>query len=688
MISQIIWNLNRDKTIQKVTKNTNKLFANSIASAEYGLLSDEILPSDLVYIIATRNGQSYTQRLKYGEITLEDGTIKNGWSVVSNGQELNFDLQSGTASINFSFNIKRLSKLEMTSYTTDFTTQTDTVTIYPSDRYVPQIETTDAEQIIKDVQDLEQKIGNIEIDIENKQDKTDSSLNTIDKTVAGAINENKGRIDTLEDDIDMAKSDIEQIENAGYITKDVNNLTNYTLSTKVGAKLGLSLDLSTYILTISLLNADGNVLDTKTVDLPLEEMIVNITYDEDTKEIVFTLKDGKETRIPVGDLINGLVTQDTAQTISGDKNFTGKLQHNGVDVATTHEAQKSIILGADGIEEEQAYSFTVKDSDSYLSYRTNGTKFLCDLHLPVVGDLTLNKKVAITFGDTTYYVYNILKGGEPISIEDLHQVDKYSNATGYRFITEMTFFQTSDLTGFYIVPTVNMSDILVLNNDKMNSYATNGGLTQGQIALCSNIGQISNYDVGSLYKFKIVYPNTYSWEKLNNVFIELNVPPTATQGTLTSDDLAILKATETNGIVFDHEYYKLSSNGHIAGYRTYFNIETENGDTSIKTITITENTLAWVLVDTDVEPKPVDETFTIATEMWTALNGNDPFKFLVSVTATHTIKDNTEVGILNNQPVLFANYGFVVGMVNNQNVILFAIDKPTQDVDLTIRFRR
>ena len=104
-------------------------------------------------------------------------------------------------------------------------------------------------------------------------------------------------------------------------------------------------------------------------------------------------------------------------------------------------AHKPIVLGANGVLEGNVYSFTVENAESYIDYRTNLTKFLVDLHLPIVGSLDTTKKVAITFGDTTYYVHNILKGMEHVTINDLRQVNKYNNQTGYRFITEMIFFE-------------------------------------------------------------------------------------------------------------------------------------------------------------------------------------------------------------------------------------------------------
>ncbi len=174
---------------------------------------------------------------------------------------------------------------------------------------------------------------------------------------------------------------------------------------------------------------------------------------------------------------------------------------------------KELFMGADGVEETTVYNFTVENADTFIDFRTNKTRFLLDLHLPVVGALSLNKEVAITFGDTGYYLYNILKGNERVTIGDLKQVDKYNNATGYRFIFHATFFQNADITGFAIIPTISMSDVLALTSDEMDNYMADGGLTQGQLAICSKV--ITNgYTAGALYRFDITYPTTYAWTEL------------------------------------------------------------------------------------------------------------------------------------------------------------------------------
>lgn len=97
---------------------------------------------------------------------------------------------------------------------------------------------------------------------------------------------------------------------SNFITKDVDNLTNYTPSTGVGAKIELSIDPSNFKLTAILKNSTDTAISTSTpIDLPLEEMVVNATYDDANKKIILYLRD--ETLDPleinVSDLISGLV---------------------------------------------------------------------------------------------------------------------------------------------------------------------------------------------------------------------------------------------------------------------------------------------------------------------------------------------------------------------------------------------
>lgn len=88
--------------------------------------------------------------------------------------------------------------------------------------------------------------------------------------------------------------------------------TKLPTSTKYGSSLVLSIDNTTYVMTATLKDQDGNTLGTaQTIDLPLETMVVSGSYDDNTKKIILTLKNGQAVEFSVADLISGLQTEIT-----------------------------------------------------------------------------------------------------------------------------------------------------------------------------------------------------------------------------------------------------------------------------------------------------------------------------------------------------------------------------------------
>ena len=85
-------------------------------------------------------------------------------------------------------------------------------------------------------------------------------------------------------------------------------------TTKYGASIEFILNSTTFELTARLKDQDGNVLGTaQTVDLPLESVVVNGTYNSATRKVVLTLQNGSTIEFSVADLVSGLQTQITAQ---------------------------------------------------------------------------------------------------------------------------------------------------------------------------------------------------------------------------------------------------------------------------------------------------------------------------------------------------------------------------------------
>ena len=84
-------------------------------------------------------------------------------------------------------------------------------------------------------------------------------------------------------------------------------------TTKYGANIDLSMDSDTYVITIQLKDQNGNNLGTaKTIDLPLESVVVSGSYDSENKKVVLTLKDGSTVEFSVADLVSGLQSEITS----------------------------------------------------------------------------------------------------------------------------------------------------------------------------------------------------------------------------------------------------------------------------------------------------------------------------------------------------------------------------------------
>lgn len=91
------------------------------------------------------------------------------------------------------------------------------------------------------------------------------------------------------------------------------DLSVYALATESGYDLGLTLNSSTYEMTLELKNKAGTVLSTRTIDFPIESMVVNATYTEGV--ITLTLQNGTTLDVDISAIVGGLVND--SFTIAG-----------------------------------------------------------------------------------------------------------------------------------------------------------------------------------------------------------------------------------------------------------------------------------------------------------------------------------------------------------------------------------
>ena len=140
------------------------------------------------------------------------------------------------------------------------------------------------------------------------------NANVAAQNANNAVTELDNRLATKVDKVNGKELSTNDYDN----TEKEKNETNRTeilrraLVTETGNKIELEIDNSTYILTAKLYDKNNNLISTSnSIDLPLETMIVNATYNNNTKKIVLTLQSGSTVEFSIADLIDGLVNETT-----------------------------------------------------------------------------------------------------------------------------------------------------------------------------------------------------------------------------------------------------------------------------------------------------------------------------------------------------------------------------------------
>lgn len=107
---------------------------------------------------------------------------------------------------------------------------------------------------------------------------------------------------------------------------------------------------------------------------------------------------------------------------------------------------------------------------------------------------------------------------------------------------------------------------------------------------------LNTIKVGDTY-YKIIEP----------VAVSVDAKAEATNGTITDAQLAVLQASDSNYIMFNHEKFFLNDDGAKEGFLTYTHVGHENSKTTLKFFTITVSTKAWVLTTQSVQTINVTE---------------------------------------------------------------------------------
>lgn len=232
----------------------------------------------------------------------------------------------------------------------------------------------------------------------------------------------------------------------GFIDNSVNNLINYTLATETGHSIDLQMNSTTYELTLSLKNSEGTVLNSKSVDLPLETMVVGGSYDSINKKIVLTLKNGNTIDVSVANLISGLQNEITS---------SNKLDSDLVD--DTNQVNKFVSAS-----EKQTWNNKQDTLVSGTNIKTiNNNSILGSGNLSIQEVYSTNEQVIGTWID-----------GKPL----------------YRKVTPVTTSTTFNYNTWVELNTINVNSVSQIIECK---YFANLGYTMPLIAYRSNSGVLN-----------------------------------------------------------------------------------------------------------------------------------------------------------------------------------------------------
>lgn len=118
-------------------------------------------------------------------------------------------------------------------------------------------------------------------------------------------------------------------------------------SSEYAHSLELTINSQTYVLTATLKNTSGEALGTpQTIDFPLETMVVGGSYDDTTKKVILTLKNGNTVDFSVADLVEGLQSEITSSN-KLDSDLVDDTNQNNKFVTSTEKTKIANALTAE-----------------------------------------------------------------------------------------------------------------------------------------------------------------------------------------------------------------------------------------------------------------------------------------------------------------------------------------------------
>ena len=151
------------------------------------------------------------------------------------------------------------------------------------------------------------------------QSENSNKLSTTSKKLVPAINEvntlakSKGNGTITEVRMNGASKGTSGVVDLGTVITSHQDISGKADKSAAIGSLSLSLDSTNYKITLSGTKVDGTTFTiSDVIDLPLESVVVNGSYNNTTKKVVLTLQSGSTVEFSVADLVSGLQSEITS----------------------------------------------------------------------------------------------------------------------------------------------------------------------------------------------------------------------------------------------------------------------------------------------------------------------------------------------------------------------------------------
>lgn len=337
----------------------------------------------------------------------------------------------------------------------------------------------------------------------------------------------KQDIKKLQDD----KADRTEIPNVNeFITKDVNNLTNYVLKDNTGTNIHLAIDNNTYVMTFSLKNENGNAISTEEVDLPLESMVIDADYDKTTKEIVLTLQNGNTTRVDVSAIISGLAKESDIPTkISQLQNDAGYITEYTETDPTVPSYVKNISKEDIKRWNNSQSNIPIYDSENVIiGYFNDKKSRVVDDVSEFIIDNIKDKNIVLTIGSVLFY---IPQNANAINPDEEMQTLYFVSEP----ITNITYSKNSDIGTSAIIIRKELEIYLEYGEYADAILSGSSSYVSDGVSFLQTTGTLAtNYNPTSIHQpANVKYVNDYVDEQVGNInsVLETLTTPTSTMST-------------------------------------------------------------------------------------------------------------------------------------------------------------